>query len=85
MIGVRMKVKWEFFLKIVNEKVREGKLMEIMDKRLMESRGGVDEGEVGRLVNIVLWCTQESPRLRPSMAQVVDMIEGRLRVEDPPK
>ncbi|KAK7264974.1 hypothetical protein RJT34_32588 [Clitoria ternatea] len=75
--------KWQFFPKIVNEKVREGKLMEILDHRLVE-RGGVDESEVSRLVYIALWCIQEKPRLRPSMAQVVDMLEGRVRVEEPP-
>ncbi|KAK7388732.1 hypothetical protein VNO78_23559 [Psophocarpus tetragonolobus] len=79
----RSKKKWEFFPKIVNEKVREGKLMEIVDHRLVES-GGVEESEVIRLVYIALWCIQEKPRLRPSMAQVVDMLEGRVRVDEPP-
>ncbi|TKY54899.1 receptor protein kinase [Spatholobus suberectus] len=79
----RTKKKWEFFPKIVNEKVREGKFMEIVDRRLVD-RGGVDESEVIRLVHIALWCIQEKPRLRPSMAQVVDMLEGRVRVDEPP-
>ncbi|XP_027332784.1 probable receptor-like protein kinase At5g20050 [Abrus precatorius] len=77
------KKKWQFFPKIVNEKVREGKFMEIVDHRLVE-RGGVDESEVIKLVYIALWCIQEKPRLRPSMAQVVDMLEGRVRVDEPP-
>ncbi|XP_020231618.1 probable receptor-like protein kinase At5g20050 [Cajanus cajan] len=79
----KSKKKWEFFPKIVNEKVREGKLMEIVDRRLVEGRG-VDESEVSRLVHVALWCIQEKPRLRPSMAQVVDMLEGRVRVDEPP-
>ncbi|KAJ1390201.1 Serine/threonine-protein kinase, active site [Sesbania bispinosa] len=79
----KSKTKWQFFPKIVNEKVREGKFMEIVDSRLVE-RGDVDESEVSRLVYIALWCIQEKPRLRPSMAQVVDMLEGRVSVEDPP-
>lgn len=78
------RMKWEFFPKIVNEKVKEGKFMEIVDKRMVERGGVVDEGEVGRLVNIALWCIQEKPRLRPSMAEVVDMLERRVRVEEPP-
>ena len=80
----RTKKKWEFFPKIVNEKVREGKFMEIVDRRLVERGSVVEESEVTRLVYIALWCIQEKPRLRPSMAQVVDMLEGRVRVDEPP-
>ncbi|RYR75843.1 hypothetical protein Ahy_A01g000428 [Arachis hypogaea] len=65
--------------------VREGKLMEIVDERLLvEGGGGVEESEVVRLVNVALWCIQERPRMRPSMAQVADMLEGRVTVEEPP-
>ncbi|KAK7292079.1 hypothetical protein RIF29_07749 [Crotalaria pallida] len=79
----KSKKKWMFFPKIVNEKVREGKFLEIVDPRLIE-RGGVDESEVKKLVYVALWCIQERPRLRPSMAQVVDMLEGRVRLDLPP-
>ncbi|CAL5198580.1 unnamed protein product [Lathyrus oleraceus] len=79
----KSKKKWQFFPKIVNEKLREGKLMEIVDQRLLESEN-LDENEVKRLVFIALWCIQEKPRLRPSMVEVVDMLEGRVRVEEPP-
>ncbi|BFG40038.1 hypothetical protein CerSpe_263110 [Prunus speciosa] len=63
--------------------MREGKLMEVVDQRLIES-GGIDESEVKKLVHIALWCIQERARLRPSMSHVVDMIEGRVTVEEPP-
>jgi serine/threonine protein kinase len=79
----KSKKKWQFFPKIVNEKLREGKLMEIVDQRVVES-GNFDENEVKRLVFIALWCIQEKPRLRPSMVEVVDMLEGRVSVEEPP-
>ncbi|KAK7411219.1 hypothetical protein VNO78_02651 [Psophocarpus tetragonolobus] len=79
----KSKRKWQYFPKIVNEKVREGKLMEIVDHRLLES-GSVDERQVRTMVYVAMWCVQEKPRLRPSMAQVVDMLEGRMRVEMPP-
>ncbi|KAL2318376.1 hypothetical protein Fmac_032252 [Flemingia macrophylla] len=79
----KSKWKWQYFPRIVNEKVREGKVMEIVDHRLLEC-GGVDESEIRRMVYVALWCVQEKPRLRPSMAQVVDMLEGRVRVEMPP-
>ncbi|GAU35976.1 hypothetical protein TSUD_207800 [Trifolium subterraneum] len=57
--------------------------MEIVDQRVVES-GNFDENEVKRLVFIGLWCIQEKPRLRPSMVEVVDMLEGRVTVEEPP-
>ncbi|XP_065848650.1 probable receptor-like protein kinase At5g20050 [Euphorbia lathyris] len=80
----RGKRAWQYFPKIVNEKMKEGKLMEIVDERLIEM-GGIEETEVRKLVNVGFWCIQERPRLRPTMASVVDMLEGRVSVEDPPE
>ncbi|XP_058727646.1 probable receptor-like protein kinase At5g20050 [Vicia villosa] len=76
----KSKRKWQYFPKIVNEKVKQGKIMEIVDDRLMEC----DENEVIKLVYIALWCVQEKPRFRPSMAKVVDMLEGSVMVDEPP-
>ncbi|KAM1046747.1 hypothetical protein EV1_025959 [Malus domestica] len=75
--------KGEYFPKIVIEKMGEGKLMEVVDQRLIES-GRVDEREVKKLVHIALWCVQERARLRPTMSRVVEMLEGRTPVEEPP-
>ncbi|KAK7846587.1 putative receptor-like protein kinase [Quercus suber] len=75
--------KWIYFPKIVNEKLGEGKLMEVVDPRLVHG-GGIDEGEVRRLVYVALWCIQERARMRPSMARVVEMLEGRVAVDAPP-
>lgn len=80
----RSKRKFECFSKTVGEKLREGKLMEIVDRRLVEA-GDIDESEVRKLVCIALWCIQEKPKLRPSMALVVEMLEGRVPVEEPPE
>ncbi|KAG2713236.1 hypothetical protein I3760_04G167700 [Carya illinoinensis] len=80
----RSERKWQYFPKIVNQKMREGKLMEVVDRRLVED-GGIDEKEVRRLVCVALWCIQEKARLRPSMARVVEMLEGRVAVEEPPE
>ncbi|XP_068653180.1 probable receptor-like protein kinase At5g20050 [Aristolochia californica] len=76
--------KWSYFPRIVDGKVREGKVMEVVDERLMEE-GGVEEREVRTLVNVGLCCIQEKARLRPSMAEVVDMLEGRVPVDVPPE
>ncbi|KAL3566541.1 hypothetical protein D5086_031956 [Populus alba] len=75
--------RWQYFPKIVNQKMREGKLMDVVDDRLAES-GGIDEREVRRLVFVAFWCIQEKARLRPSMGQVVEMLEGHVPVEEPP-
>ncbi|KAF3442116.1 hypothetical protein FNV43_RR16032 [Rhamnella rubrinervis] len=77
------KKKWLYFPKIVNEKMREGKLMEVVDQRLIDS-GGIDEREVQKLVYVALWCIQEKARIRPNMRVVVEMLEGRVTVEEPP-
>ncbi|XP_057507900.1 probable receptor-like protein kinase At5g20050 [Actinidia eriantha] len=82
-INDKSKRKFQYFPKIVREKLREGKLMEAVDSRLLEG-GGVDEREVRRLVHVALWCVQEKARLRPTMAQVVEMLEGRVQVDEPP-
>ncbi|WCJ29698.1 Protein kinase superfamily protein [Euphorbia peplus] len=78
------KKSWQYFPRIVNQKMKEGKLMEIVDERMIEM-GGIEEKEVLKLVKIGFWCIQERPRLRPTMARVVEMLEGRVSVEDPPE
>lgn len=73
-----------YFPKIASERLREGRVMEVVDSRVVE-RGGVDEREVKRLVCVGLWCMQEDARMRPSMAEVVEMLERREEVEEPPE
>lgn len=77
------KKTFEYFPKIVIEKLREGKVMDLVDKRVLE-RGGIDEREVKKLVCVALWCIQEKARLRPSMVRVVEMLDGRAPVDVPP-
>ncbi|KAK9697786.1 hypothetical protein RND81_08G061300 [Saponaria officinalis] len=76
--------KYEYFPKTVVEKMRAGKLMSVLDPRLLDGKR-VDEGQVRKMVYIALWCIQEKVRRRPTMAQVVDMLEGHLRVDEPPE
>ncbi|CAD5170377.1 unnamed protein product [Musa acuminata subsp. malaccensis] len=78
--------KWSYFPQIVSEKVRQGRMMEVVDERLKSVEGPPDEEEVRTLVHVALWCIQEKAETRPSMARVVDMLEGRIAVDDdPPK
>ncbi|KAL2925961.1 hypothetical protein RDABS01_006006, partial [Bienertia sinuspersici] len=76
--------KYEYFPKVVVQKMKEGKIMSVVDQRLLEGRH-IDERQVRNLVCIALWCIQEKPRRRPTMTQVVDMLEGHLHVDEPPE
>ncbi|KAK3025729.1 hypothetical protein RJ639_042498 [Escallonia herrerae] len=76
--------KFQYFPKIVSEKLREGRVMEVVDQRLVDL-GGIDQREVKRLTWVALWCIQEKARLRPTMAHVVELLEGRVPVEEPPE
>ncbi|KAK3029104.1 hypothetical protein RJ639_039248 [Escallonia herrerae] len=76
--------RFQYFPKVVSEKLREGRVMEVVDQRLVHL-GGIDQREVKRLTCVALWCIQEKPRLRPTMAHVVELLEGRVPVEEPPE
>lgn len=53
--------------------------MELIDERL---ESGVDEKEAEIMVKVALLCTNASASLRPTMSEVVSMLEGRLSVPD---
>ncbi|KAJ1257930.1 hypothetical protein BS78_10G034300 [Paspalum vaginatum] len=78
--------RWNYFPKLVADRAREGRVMEVLDRRLASS--AVDEASVRRLAHVALWCAQEKPGARPSMARVVEMLEARgaaaADVEPPP-
>ncbi|KAJ6810815.1 putative receptor-like protein kinase [Iris pallida] len=76
--------KWSYLPRIAAEKVRQGRVMEMVDERLVGAAEGAEESEARKLVCVALWCIREETKLRPSMAQVVDMLQGRMEVEAPP-
>ncbi|XP_031373218.1 G-type lectin S-receptor-like serine/threonine-protein kinase SD2-5 [Punica granatum] len=61
--------------------MEEGKLREVLDSSLK-----IDERDerVLRVIKVALWCVQEDMSLRPSMAKVVQMLEGVSPVPQPP-
>lgn len=63
------------------EQAEHGCLEQLVDERL---RGTVSDNNVIEAVRIALWCIQEETPLRPSMAKVVQMLEGNMRVSEPP-
>lgn len=62
----------------------ERKLMEIADKTLARS-GEVTEEELAIVVKVALWCIQDRPDLRPSMVDIVEMLQKRRSVDLPPR
>ncbi|XP_022715712.1 probable LRR receptor-like serine/threonine-protein kinase RFK1 isoform X3 [Durio zibethinus] len=56
-----------------------GNLMALLDERL---RSEVKKEEAELMVKVALLCTNASASLRPSMSEVVNMLEGRMTVPD---
>ncbi|CAO1948174.1 unnamed protein product [Urochloa humidicola] len=71
----------DMLARVVREKVARGELMEVVDA-VMSS---VDEGEVEAVVKVALCCVQHQRELRPTMATVVEMLEGRVAADLPPE
>ncbi|CAN8317899.1 unnamed protein product [Cochlearia groenlandica] len=59
----------------------EGRKETVVDKVL---EGGFDVEELERVLRISFWCVQGDERLRPSMGEVVKVLEGTLSVDPPP-
>lgn len=59
----------------------QGHLEQLVDGRL---RGSVSDDKIIEVVRIALWCIQEDTLSRPSMARVVQMLEGNVRVGELP-
>jgi len=62
-------------------RVREGDTATVADPRL---RGDLVEGELERACRIACWCIQDQEEHRPTMAQVVQALEGFVDVCVPP-
>lgn len=52
---------------------------DLIDKRLGSQ---ADREEVERTVKVALLCTNASPSVRPSMSEVVQMLEGNMSIPD---
>ncbi|KAL5839250.1 hypothetical protein ACOSQ3_011958 [Xanthoceras sorbifolium] len=58
---------------------KNGKLMELVDPKLGSE---YKEEEAERMVKVSLLCTNASPSLRPTMSEVVGMLEGTTNIPD---
>ncbi|KAI7753723.1 hypothetical protein M8C21_023348 [Ambrosia artemisiifolia] len=59
---------------------RKGSLADLVDPRLGSD---FNKNEAMRMMDIALLCTNQSPALRPTMSQVVNMLAGRTKVKEP--
>ncbi|KAE8680583.1 MATE efflux family protein 1 [Hibiscus syriacus] len=59
----------------------EGRPGNVVDKRLEDE---VNPDELERVLRISFWCLQVDERLKPSMGEVVKVLEGSLPVDPPP-
>ena len=61
-------------------------LDQVMDKVMQEQKylDSEDLRGVERVVRIALWCMQTQPFLRPSVGEVMKVLEGTLSVDRPP-
>ncbi|KAG1368495.1 G-type lectin S-receptor-like serine/threonine-protein kinase [Cocos nucifera] len=70
-----------FYPYLAATKVIEGDIFSLLDNRL---NGAADIEEVTRVCRVACWCIQESEAHRPTMGQVVQILEGVLEVSMPP-
>ncbi|CAI9096649.1 OLC1v1032844C1 [Oldenlandia corymbosa var. corymbosa] len=61
--------------------LEEGKLKDIIDASLKVDE---EDDRVSTAIKVALWCIQDEMSLRPSMAKVVQMLEGISPVQTPP-
>ncbi|XP_042512295.1 G-type lectin S-receptor-like serine/threonine-protein kinase SD3-1 [Macadamia integrifolia] len=59
----------------------EGRAERVVDGKI---EYGVDRNELERALRIAFWCLQGDERLRPSMGEVVQVLDGSLPVDPPP-
>ncbi|KAL5984583.1 hypothetical protein ACLOJK_041948 [Asimina triloba] len=62
-------------------RIREDDAISLLDPRL---EGNSDVEELNRVCRVACWCIQEDERCRPSMGEVVNILEGVAEVNVPP-
>jgi hypothetical protein len=61
----------------------EGQAENVVDKAI-DVKGGENLEELERALRIAFWCLQSNEHMRPSMGEVVKVLEGTLTVDPPP-
>jgi hypothetical protein len=65
----------------VARKLRSGEVGSLVDEKL---HGDVNLNEVERVCKVACWCIQENESARPTMAEVVQFLEGLSELGMPP-
>ncbi|XP_052182698.1 G-type lectin S-receptor-like serine/threonine-protein kinase At5g24080 isoform X2 [Diospyros lotus] len=63
------------------KEMRNGTPMKVADRRL---EGAVEKNELMRALKVAFWCIQDEVFMRPSMGEVVKMLEGSVEINPPP-
>lgn len=58
---------------------QSGNLMKLVDETL---KSEVNKEEAETMIKVAMLCTNASPTIRPSMSEVVNMLEGRMSIPD---
>jgi len=58
-----------------------GSVSKVADRRL---NGAVDEEELTRALKIAFWCIQDEVSMRPTMGEVVKLLEDSVDINMPP-
>ncbi|XP_044460795.1 L-type lectin-domain containing receptor kinase VII.1-like [Mangifera indica] len=66
---------------MVSQMMVEGKLLDALDERL-RAKGGFNEEEVEKVMHLGMLCAFPDPSARPSMRQVVKVLEGKTEAFD---
>jgi serine/threonine protein kinase len=70
-----------FFPMLVARKLLEGEVQALLGEGLID---GVDERELERACKIACWCVQGNESSRPTMGEIVKILEGVIDVGMPP-
>ncbi|TKV98865.1 hypothetical protein SEVIR_8G002500v4 [Setaria viridis] len=70
-----------FFPVLAARKLLQGEVMTLLGKELMN---GVPERELERACKVACWCVQYDDSSRPTMGEIVKVLEGVIDVEMPP-
>ncbi|XP_058191120.1 G-type lectin S-receptor-like serine/threonine-protein kinase At1g34300 [Rhododendron vialii] len=65
------------------ERFEKGNVKGIVDKGMVDHEE-VDMSQVMRAIQVAFWCIQEQPSQRPTMGEVVQMLEGITKIRKPP-
>lgn len=77
-------LEFTYLPSIAFKKVAEDRAKDIIDPFLQDKLDHHHSHQAELMIRIALWCIQERPSIRPTMGNVVQMLEGNMEVMQPP-